>query len=276
MSLPLAGNSSIGTDSASCSLVKLALRLRSTATLPFDSFRDGVSEMAEVAVPSGHVPSAPALVHGNGVSRQAIVAGVSHRASVPIRIDRLGEGARHVVGGVPGMATQTAPGAGEEGAPLLVEGPLKIEHRPEFGVEAGDLDPTAWHPAQVDLVVEVDGPWVARADLVALQTGLAEDKNLRVLVEVQLAQHALDERFADLLIDHELACGETGHQLGHGVLHLRREVVVWRRSVIVVELRGDRYRSGETPEEGEEGESVTHDWKNERVGPSAPITAASG
>ena len=218
-----------------------------------------VAPVTEPAGPAGDVPAAPAF-RQRGVRRDVGAARAGERFAGRVREDR----ARAQRGGVimVRVAEQALLAARDQRRGLRL---LRVEHvegRAQHGVEDGDLDGAAGHPADVGLVGEIQRAGIDGRDEPALQAGLAEDEQLGFHGHLQTleqpAQPASRGPAADLL-----RLRRHGRvQAGDGVHRHRRRVADRRvlEGLVVLGAEGSaqRQRGGQQEDGAAESHDVDH------------------
>ncbi len=178
---------------------------------------EDVAHVVLPAVRAGDVPTPPALLEGALVSRDERV-GLNRLSSRRPGEDRTQKDTRHSPRPGRDVALSAIEGRTHEDRLvgwLLVQ---EVEDRPLVRVERGDLQRVAvLNPAEVDVVVEIEGPRGRGRDLLVLKTGLGEDQGLRRDGHLQQIHDRLEISVLGLEFQLDLALVDPLLQLGDRV-----------------------------------------------------------
>lgn len=116
---------------------------------------------------AGEEPAAEAFFEGDLVALHIVAEGLETGACHRNK-NGFSDEAGNVVGGGAGVAGKAAGGALGSGDAAGGDFFVNVEHGSHVGVDGGDFESAAWHPADVGVVVEVEGAGVAGIDDLAL------------------------------------------------------------------------------------------------------------
>ena len=165
--------------------------------------------------------------------------------------------------GAAGVAVHAARGAGDLGPAVLCRAE-DAKDGAEIGIDGRDLEAAAGDVADIDFVIEVQGPRVRRADEAALKARGRIDEKLRGHGHVERREQAHELGLVAARVELDFAAAEARDEPGEGIARLSRVVVV-RGFVEAVDhsFLGSR-RTGRERQSEQDQKRIFHDESEAR------------